>query len=177
MSERRCRLCGVEHQGRAPCYEPQEGASDGRPSRDTSASITAHRGSGAPSCDSPELAAIRVVVERGDYAWPADALLRMVDELTNAVRCETLNSCKWAREVDELRAKLADSQDLLKAEVHLRSLVEAKLAEASRALETNGIRIKLLTERAEAAEARMKELEAKLEDMVVVTDDPVCFND
>jgi len=101
----------------------------------------------------------------------------MVDELTNAVRCETLNSCKWAREVDELRAKLADSQDLLKAEVHLRSLVEAKLAEASRALETNGIRIKLLTERAEAAEARMKELEAKLEDMVVVTDDPVCFND
>ena len=201
MSERRCVNCGMMPT-HCKCAEPQEGASNGRPSRDTSASITAHRGSGAPSCDSLELAAIRVVVERGDYAWPADALLRMVDELTRAR--DTLHAEKlkeWRRangygvelrdmttERDELRAKLElqsitlEMQDTLTTQqLEVITELRAKLAEAEKnaqeMFERSDAEQMQLRERAEAAEASVKELEAKLEDMVVVTDDPVCFND
>lgn len=91
--------------------ESQEGASDGRPSRDAPASVTAHRGSGAPSCDSAELAEIRAELKRDHYLSDGNAwtLLRMVDRLSERNRklvelCE--QSMTWVFEGTKLHAEL-----------------------------------------------------------------------
>lgn len=156
MNERRC-VCGLpwtdEHRAETKLHweEPQEGT----PGESTLKNTVEHLGSapagpvapaGVPSCDSPELAAIRARSTRPG-CWPASSddmrtLLRMVDKLTNERDGVQLQADakidQLLRERDDLRAKLSDA-----ARIHVESEVnhayrvkelEAKLASATQQL-------------------------------------------
>lgn len=118
------------------------------------------------SCDSPDLAAIRKSVEWraqncASTAAQDDAedLLSMVDELTRAldVQRDVLNECRNGR--DDLRAKLADQMRFVADLVGKAHTLEAKLADAEKTLDIHYRKAVAEYQRAEAAEARVRELE------------------
>lgn len=177
MSERRCEFCG-----HAPCLqvtelcEPQEGASLGaNRSADSqdSAGVSTRKDEarGVPSCDSPELAAIRQkikdesVYEDGGYLSLIEGrvLLRMVDELTKDRNEAVDKLLDVIDERDDLRAKLTRRDlDAKEAELDRDSAIGRKLlAEAD-------LRAKLAEQEADYEKSRKllwdqtKELRAKL---------------
>jgi hypothetical protein len=188
MSERRCEKCGGALSVCLPyaaawclnCFtsEPQEGAPDGRPSRDAPGSITAE-GSGAPSCDSADWRErMRAALLSGTGHKEAGEFLRMVDELRADVKRKHEEAWAWmmvnaatVQERDELRAKLAEAEQKFETSVGLLNetydasvkRLEAKLASAETNWESMTEAWERATERAEDAEARVKELQLRIE--------------
>src|SRR5690242_11577335 len=135
------------------CYrcqdEPQEGASSGETSPAGGATPP-----GAPSCDSAELASLRKAVADCAAEWGhAQNLLDMVDELRKELAETADKLLDVIDERDELRAKLAAAEKC-----------SANVA-CEKAFAEQGQRLRDALERAKAFEARVKQLEERVDDM------------